>query len=854
MKKTNDISYTQEYQDVYGYMVDVLQTEFPIGELIPSHLIMSILDNEECHASLLLNNVLGKDTVNFLKDHFNKRLTEESKKGRITKSKKLNRQLTDIIVQANKEIEACKSHNLGTEHLLLAFLNPNLKIEERLIFDESGLFYDTLIKQCEGIFCPEKENKADIPTYDDNDIVSKKNGGQMHAYGEVESLPLQDGKIPSKSLMGQSLTMSNESTPNIDKYTINLHKEIENGKYDKLVGKENIINDIIKVLSRRRKNNVVLVGKPGVGKTSIGYKLAEMIDSGNVPYMLEGKKVVMLDVMALVSGTHLRGMLEERIDGLFKELKANSKYILFIDDMQNIVRNTGKDKDGDLSDVIGNILSGGEVRVVGTISFKDYRNGIENNSVLATKLQKIVVEPSSIEETFNILKENKHYYENFHHVKFSDDIITKTIKLAKRYITNNNLPDSAIDVLDITGASISLNNKQSNTLKELKEKLSTLANEKRVSMNSGDFERVDEISKIESSIQKELSDNKKSIDNDDSTWTYATEDDINDTVSSITNIPISKLKESDKSTIINIDKILKKDIIGQDEAIDEIAKAIKRAKAGFNDKSRVLSSFLLVGSTGVGKTLIAKKLAENIYGDEKALVRFDMSEYQDKATVNKLIGSPNGYVGYDEGGLLTEAIKNKPYCVLLFDEIEKADESIYNLFLQLLDEGTLTDNNGVKVNFKNVIVIMTSNVGARQASEIGGGLGFVDDTEDKKKNIIDKSIRSQFNPEFINRIDKIIHFNPLTDENLKKISEIELNKVCDRVKENGVTINYDESVVEYVYAEAIKQKEYGARPIMRIIQDSISDKVVDYVLLSNDENKQFNVSAKDNEEIVVNRE
>jgi ATP-dependent Clp protease ATP-binding subunit ClpC len=572
-----------------------------------------------------------------------------------------------------------------------------------------------------------------------------------------------------------------------------------------------------------------------------------------VPYILENKKVVMLDVMALVSGTHLRGMLEERIDGLFKELKANPKYILFIDDMQNIIRNTGKDKDTDLSDVIGNILSDGDVRVIGTVSFKDYRNGIENNSVLSTKLQKIVVEPSSVEETFNILKENKHYYENFHHVKFTDDIIIKAIKLAKRYITNNNLPDSAIDVIDVTGASISLNNKQSNTLRDLREKLNKLADDKRMAMNSGDFEKVDSIAKQESNIQKEISDSKKNIDNDDSTWAYATEDDINDTISSITSIPISKLKEADKSVIINIDKILKKDIIGQDEAIDEIAKAIKRAKAGFNDNSRVLSSFLLVGNTGVGKTLIAKKLAENIYGDEKALVRFDMSEYQDKETVNKLIGSPNGYVGYDEGGLLTEAIKNKPYCVLLFDEIEKADESIYNLFLQLFDEGTLTDNSGVKVNFKNVIVIMTSNVGARQAAEIGGGLGFVDDTEDKKKSIIDKSIKSQFNPEFINRIDKIIHFNALTDDNLKKISEIELKKVCDRVKENGIEINYDNSVVEFVYAEAIKQKEYGARPIMRIIQDKISDEIVDYVLLSNDDNKKFNISLQDNEKIVVSR-
>ena len=520
--------------------------------------------------------------------------------------------------------------------------------------------------------------------------------------------------------------------------------------------------------------------------------------------------------------------------------------------MQNIVRNTGKDKDGDLSDVIGRILTEGDVRVIGTIPFKDYRNGIENNSALSTKLQKIIVEPSSKEETFEILKSNKGYYENFHHVKFDDACLLKAVKLAKRYITNNSLPDSAIDVIDLTGASISLNNEQSISLKALKEKLKSFDTEKKNAMNSGNFEKLDEIAKKESQLQKDISDMKKIIDNDESTWIKVTEDDIADTVSAITTIPVSKLSDSNKTTILHIDEILKKDVIGQDEAINDISKAIKRSRAGFSDNNRCIS-LMLIGKSGVGKTLIAKKLAENVFGDEKALVRFDMSEYQDKTSVNKLLGSSAGYVGYENGGLLTEAVKNKPYCVLLFDEIEKADESIYNVFLQLFDEGRLTDNNGTTVNFKNVIVIMTSNVGAKQASELGNGVGFQSNEEENKKAIIEKSLKNKFNPEFLNRIDKIIHFNSLTDENIKAITALELDKLTNRVKENGVNLTYNSDVVDYVFKKAIREKEYGARPVMRIIQDNISDKIVDMVLESDNNQNSFDISIDKYDEVTVKR-
>ena len=825
-----------EYKDILAYMLDILGNEFPTAEFTPEYIMLAILDNPRCHANLVMDNILMTDTLDYLRNYYAQVIREEPKKPILNKDVKFDKELSDIINRAEDEAEFLNSTKLGSEHILLSIINPSnhFKVGEKLI--SFGLAYDSICSNCRD-FVEETEQKSPKVKKVDNSYISNNH---------------QDAKIPLKSEINSKVFVQNGNTPFINKYTINLHDEIANGKYDKLIGREDILDNVIKVLSRRRKNNVILVGKPGTGKTSIGYRLAEMIDCGSVPDNLEGKQVVMLDVMALLSGTHLRGMFEERVDGLFKELKNNSNYILFIDDMQNIVRNTGKDKDGDLSDVISKILTEGNVRVVGTISFKDYRNGIENNSVLSTKLQKIIVEPSTKEETFKILKSNKSYYENFHHVKFDDECLLKAVKLAKRYITNNNLPDSAIDVIDLTGASISLNNKQSTSMKTLKEKLNSFDGEKKKAMNSGNFEKLDEIAKKESQLLKKISDMKKKIDNDESTWIHATEDDIADTVSAITTIPVSKLSISNKTTILHIDEILKKDVIGQDEAINEIAKAIKRSRAGFSDNNKC-TSLMMIGTTGVGKTLIAKKLAENVFGDEKALIRFDMSEYQDKTSVNKLLGSSAGYVGYENGGLLTEAVKNKPYCVLLFDEIEKADESIYNVFLQLFDEGRLTDNNGTTVNFKNVIVIMTSNIGAKQASEMGNGVGFQSNVEENKKSIIEKSLKNKFNPEFLNRIDNIIHFNALTDDNIKVITRLELDKLRNRVKENGVNLTFGSDVIDYVFKKAIQEKEYGARPIMRIIQDNISDKVVDLVLESENKQNSFYISINKDDEVIVER-
>lgn len=819
---------SDELSDVLGYMIRVIGVEFALHSYTTQAFLLSVIESYDSNAYNILNKYLTSECIGRISQRLANELSLMNN-GYNVSSQGYDDEFKAIMVQAEREAEILESTFIGSEHVLLAILNKDIQ------FPSGGLLqkfigYDMVKAWCLGRIAMLPQTmmqKRELPYFNN----AKKR--QMELKSQINSLTY----------------VVNREYTYIPKYTTNINEMVRDGKCENLVNRPKLTEKIIQVLARRKKNNVVLVGNGGVGSTSLVHLLAKLINEDKVPTVLKGKHIYMLDIVKLVSGTTLKGMFEERVNGLFEELTSSEDNILFIDNMQMVVRNTGRDKDGDLTDVLGPILSDGKVRVIGTMSFKDYRNGIENAPALSHKLQKVVVEATNDEETLEILKSNRQLYEQYHHVLFSDDCLTRAIKLAKRYITNNNLPDSAIDVMDITGARMSKN--EDKVLLKLKKDLKKIEKKIRKAMDTGNFEKVEKLSKDQSGLKKDIADRERNLEQENTMWTMVTEEDIDDTVSTITDIPISKLKASDKQSILNIANILKKDVIGQDEAIEEIAKAIKRNRAGFSDKNKVYATFMLVSPTGCGKTLLAKKLAENIFGSEKALVRFDMSEYQDKTAVNKLIGSSAGYVGYDNGGLLTEAIKNKPHCVLLFDEIEKADESIYNLFLQLFDEGRLTDNNGTLVNFKNVIVIMTSNVGAKQAAERGNNVGFVNNSADLQRSIVERSMKDKFNPEFLNRIDKVLFLNPLSDENLRAICKIELDKVVNRVKEEGVNITYNEDVIDYIYKKAIEQKEYGARPIMRIIQDCVSDKIVDFVLASDNKDTIYDVDVAE-QEINVN--
>ena len=728
-----------------------------------------------------------------------------------------------VIENAFLEARKLGSEFIGTEHLLIGIMREGDSVAVRIMMDLNAN--------------PQK-------LY--NEIVKVIN--------EDENAGVSD-KQPKGKARG-----SYNQTPTLNQYGTDLTKKATEGKLDPVIGRKDEIQRVIQILSRRTKNNPCLIGEPGVGKTAVAEGLAEKIIAEDVPEMLKNKRVVSLDIASMVAGAKYRGDFEERIKKCLEEVKKAGDVILFIDEVHTIVGAGSAEGAVDAANILKPLLARGEVQVIGATTLNEYCKYIEKDSALERRFSPVTVGEPTNEETIEILKGIRDRYEAHHNVKITDEAIKAAVELSTRYINDRFLPDKAIDLVDEAASRVKMRTyTQPDTLKKLEEEISAMNKEKDDAIKVQDFEKAaglrDKINVEKEKLQKEKekweSKNTKSI-------TTLTEEDIAEVVASWTGVPVKKLTQTENEKLRNLEQTLHQRVIGQNEAVDAVAKAIRRGRVGLKDPNRPIGSFLFLGPTGVGKTELSKALAESLFGNEDAMIRIDMSEYMEGHSVSKLIGSPPGYVGFDEGGQLTEKIRRKPYSVILFDEIEKAHPDVMNMLLQILDDGRLTDAQGRTVNFKNTVIIMTSNIGARLITDkttLGFSAGDKNEKSQKEYETIKKDVmgelKKQFRPEFINRIDEIIVFHKLNDEDIKQIIDIMLNQVTKRMKAKDIELEIDDSVKELIAKKGV-DTNYGARPLKRAIQNILEDKIAEEILDGNIKpNKKAVIKAED-DKIVVN--
>ena len=725
----------------------------------------------------------------------------------------------------NAFIEARKlgSEFIGTEHLLIGIMREGDSVAVRIMMDlqvEPQKLYNEIIK---------------VINEDENAGMNEKQGTSR-----------------KKGSFNQ--------TPTLNQFGTDLTKKAAEGKLDPVIGRKTEIERVIQILSRRTKNNPCLIGEPGVGKTAVAEGLAEKIVLEDVPEMLKNKRVVSLDIASMVAGAKYRGDFEERIKKCLEEVKKAGDVILFIDEVHTIVGAGSAEGAVDAANILKPLLARGEVQVIGATTLNEYRKYIEKDSALERRFSPVTVGEPTTEETTEILKGIRDKYEAHHNVKITDEAIKAAVELSTRYINDRFLPDKAIDLVDEAASRVKMRTyTQPESLKKLEDKIASLDKEKEEAIRLQDFEKAASLRDKEKEAKEKLQKEKEKWENKNTkSVTTLTEEDIAEVVSSWTGVPVQKLTQSENEKLRNLEKTLHERVIGQNEAVEAVAKAIRRGRVGLKDPNRPIGSFLFLGPTGVGKTELSKALAESLFGNEDAMIRIDMSEYMEPHSVAKLIGSPPGYVGFDEGGQLTEKIRRKPYSVILFDEIEKAHPDVMNMLLQILDDGRLTDAQGRTVNFKNTVIIMTSNVGARMITD-KSTLGFSMNTGSKeesqkeyeniKKDVMGE-LKKQFRPEFINRIDEIIVFHKLSDEDVEQIINIMLGQVAKRLKEQTIELEIDDSVKDLIAKKGV-DTNYGARPLKRAIQNILEDKIAEEILEGNIKpNKKTKVLAKD-EKIVI---
>ena len=645
---------------------------------------------------------------------------------------------------------------------------------------------------------------------------------------------------------------SDSPTPVLDNFSRDLIKLAEEGKLDPVIGREREIMRIAQILSRRKKNNPIIIGAPGSGKTAIIEGLAIKIYNGDCPRNLADKRVVSLDMTSIVAGTKYRGQFEERMKVIIDELQSQSNIIVFIDEIHTIVGAGNSSGSLDASNIFKPALARGEIQCVGATTLDEYRKNFEKDGALERRFQKVIIDPTSKKETLEILKNVKEKYETFHKVLYSDEVLSLCVDLSERYITDREFPDKAFDIIDEVGARSQVEVKMPFVIDDLKEQAQKIKQQKIDVVKKQNYEEAANLRDKEKKILDKLSSEKKKFEEELLIKKkIITIDLVYEVVSNMTKIPITKLNFDETVLLSKLADNLSGKVIGQEEAVLKVAKSIRRNRLGIKDPNKPIGSFIFLGSTGVGKTLLAKKLAKEMFGSEDNLIRVDMSEYQEKHTISRLIGAPSGYVGYEDGGQLTEQVKNRPYSVILFDEVEKAHKDIFSTLLQVLDEGHLTDSLGKKINFKNCVIIMTSNIGSKKLQDFGTGVGFktINNSyaeEEHRRDVLKKELKNFFSPEFLNRVDEIVIFNALVKEDIKKIVTIELDVLSKRLIGLNYNITFDETVLNLI-SEVGFDETYGARPIKRAIQDKIEDFISEEIIKGNIiENGNYSLTSENN--------
>ena len=791
----------------------------------PEHLLLGILREKTSPVADLFRQLnINSQTI---KEELEEKVREDEIAEPVDSSElALNNQASNILRLAVLEARLQHTQLVDVQHLLLAMLHDHADNGAKEVLEKNDLDYETALRL---LSKPATKDGIGLPDEDmddaDEDNPSAKQGNDNARQQATATQPQGNGK-----------------TPVIDNFSVDLTKAAAEGKLDPVVGREKEIQRVVEILGRRKKNNPILIGEPGVGKSAIVEGLAQLIAGHKTSPMLFSKRVVSLDMTAIVAGTKYRGQFEERIRALLKELENNPNIIVFIDEIHTIIGAGSTPGSMDAANIMKPALARGVIQCIGATTVDEYRKSIEKDGALERRFQKVMVEPTTKDETLQILANIKERYEEHHHVSYTDDALKEAVRLADRYITDRFMPDKAIDIIDEVGSRVHLRNaKVPQEITDKENEIEAVKQKKQEAVGAQNFELAASYRDKQTELEQDLRRMQQEWQKDEAqTRQTVTESEVASVVSMMTGIPVQRMAEAEGKRLRNMGAELKKVVIGQDGAIEKMVKAIQRNRVGLKDPNHPIGAFMFLGPTGVGKTYLAKRLAEKMFGSKDALIRVDMSEFTESFNVSRLVGAPPGYVGYDEGGQLTEQVRRHPYSIVLLDEIEKAHGNVFNLLLQVLDEGRLTDGNGRLVDFRNTVIIMTSNAGTRQLKEFSRGVGFNAggitnaanmDSKDKQyaRSIIQKSLAKQFSPEFLNRLDEIITFDQLDLDAIKRIIDIELAGLHKRVAELGLTISLTDTAKEFVATKGY-DIQFGARPLKRAIQTYIEDGIAEMIL------------------------